>query len=63
MNSIRVTPEPAATIDAAVVQALSMSGKEIRNATACSGIAWSLTVTSVITASVPSEPTSSPVRS
>ena len=62
-NSMRVTPAPAATIEAAVLQALSMSGNEMRSATACSGIAWSLTVTSVITASVPSEPTSSPVRS
>ena len=60
---MRVTPAPAATIEAAVLHALSMSGNEMRRATACSGIAWSLTVTSVITASVPSEPTSSPVRS
>ena len=62
-NSTRVTPDPAATTPAAVLHALSISGKEMRSATACSGIAWSRTVTSVITASVPSEPMSRPVRS
>ena len=40
-----------------------MSGNAMRSATACSGIACSRTVTSVITASVPSDPIRSPVRS
>ena len=61
--SVYLPPHSAATIEAAVRQALSMSGNEIRNATACSGIACSRTVISVITASVPSEPTRRPVRS
>ena len=61
--SMRETPPPAATTAAAVRHALSTSGKGIRRATTCSGIACRRTVTSVITASVPSEPTSSPVRS
>ena len=62
-SSMRETPPPAATTAAAVRHALSTSGNEIRRATTCSGIACRRTVTSVITASVPSEPTSSPVRS
>ena len=62
-SSIRETPPPAATMPAAVRPALSTSGNETRIATTCSWIAWSRTVTSVITASVPSEPTSRPVRS
>ena len=37
-------------------QAASTSGNEIRRTTACSGIPWSRSVSSVITASVPSEP-------
>ena len=55
-SSTRETPPPAATTPAAVRLALSTSGKEMRNATTWSGMAWSRTVTSVITASVPSEP-------
>ena len=62
-SSTRVTPAPAATIVAAARHADSTSGKARRRTTACSGMPWSRSVSSVITPSVPSEPISSPSRS
>ena len=62
-SSTRVTPAPAATIVVAARHADSTSGNESRRTTACSGIPCRRTVSSVITPSVPSEPTSRPRRS
>ena len=61
-SSQRVTGMPAPMIAAAVRHAASMDGNAARATTMCSGIACSRTVSSVMTPSVPSEPTNSSVR-
>ena len=61
-SSQRVTGTPEPMIAAAARHADSIDGKAARATTMCSGIGCSRSVSSVMTPSVPSEPTKRPVR-